>query len=148
MNGEPPHALSGAVFERAVWGAKFGVIFAALLDVIAVGVYVVGGADGFADKNTSLVSVLAAYTVSGFLAGAVIGVFREALRHKGVAAVVGMATALLLNWLLEIGSLHRTTDRGEQIFVAVGMAVILGAPCGLILRDIFFGEEQEKPKRR
>ena len=69
-----------------------------------------------------------------------IGLLQPILKHKMVAAVVGMVVALLLDVMFSIGSTKTHSDRGEMIFVAIVMAVFLGAPCGLLLRDIVLSD--------
>jgi hypothetical protein len=122
-------------------GARWGFCFGLAFDVITIVVFLIGGDGVFAENRITLQGTLFVYTAGGVLAGAIVGACRPIARRKAGAVIVGMLVGLLIGSLLEAASIAPDADHAKRIFVVIGMAILLGAPCGLIFREIAIGKD-------
>jgi hypothetical protein len=81
--------------ENLWWGARWGGLLGSVFMVFAVVVLAAKALGGNpAGDQVNVALLLAAYPVTGVLAGLIVGLFRPALRHRRGAMLVGMVAAL------------------------------------------------------
>ena len=123
------------VIRKVIWGVRYGLAFAALFMAWAVFVRIVGGADAFGEKGTTLLTVLALYLFGGVAAGGIVGLLRPIARWRIGSAIVGIICAEVIygaGWI----ALNGPREKGAVVVVTL-IAVFTGIPGGLALHEIF-----------
>lgn len=122
---------------RLVWGARWGAIFGLAFVLIAIGLYAVSRQDAFEAHHTSFGKMALAYFFGGVSAGVIVGLLRPLARWKAGAALVGFTAILPVALLIRFATEGFGPWHPSNTVEAMMLGLILGAPVGLIYREIF-----------
>lgn len=125
------------VADRIALGARFGFLIGAMLSVLALLAYLLGGQDVFRGLHTSLGVVIAADIGGGVLLGALVGALRPLAGSRVGAGVLGFVCGLLAGALIRVARDGLGPWTGGDWFVVLTFAAALGIPLGIIYREIF-----------
>ena len=102
------------VIRNVIWGVGYGLAFAALFMAWAVIARIIGGADAFGEKGTTLLTVLALYLFGGVAAGGIVGLLRPIVRWRIGSVLVGIIAAEVIygaGWI----ALNQPRDKGAAM---------------------------------
>jgi hypothetical protein len=137
MRNELRERSATRLVSRLAWGVRWGALFGAAFVMIAVAIYFLSGKSAFESHRTTLLRMVLTYFVGGVLAGTVVGLLKPLTNSKTGAAIVGFAAALPVATLIRFATDGFGLWQRSDTIEAIVMGLILGAPTGVIYREIF-----------
>jgi hypothetical protein len=116
-----------------VWGVAWGMGLSAVLLVIAL-VGMALGATSLVEAFRMLVVVALIYLGGATAGGVIVGALRPYLHSRAGAAAAGALASLPIAIALRLLRHGLTPVTGEDVFVVVGFALLLGVPVALTFR--------------
>jgi hypothetical protein len=135
------------IAHRIWWGVRWGLVFGVAFCALALVAFLVGGRATFEALGTSLSRVLAVYLAAGVVLGVLVGVFRPLAARPVGAGALGFAGGLLFGALIRVSQDGLYGWGARDAFRLIMFAAILGAPVGVIYREIFTARPKRKAKR-
>ena len=126
------------MFSNVIRGIAIGLFFTVAYSLYSILLYFLRGSEPFADHNTTLASVLAAYFFGGIVGGGTVGLLHPFVRSRTSAMLVGIVAAFFVSLGLMVAIRGTPThwEGAEWATVAI-MALIFG---------IFGGTQLWQPK--
>ena len=129
------------MWHSVVRGVGIGLRFALVYAVVGAVAYLAGSASTESQYEFSLVELLGFYLAGGLLTGATGGMLAPLVRNN-VAAFMAGVLASAPTCLLLFATLLGVHDRAKLLVVTSMMCLLLGGPCGIVVRNVF------EPERR
>ena len=133
------------MWHSVVRGVGIGLRFALVYAVVGAVAYLAGSASADPRYDFSLVQLLGSYLAGGLLTGAMGGMLAPLVRNNSAAFAAGVVasapTFLLLFW-----TLMEVRDTTKLLVLTVMISLLLGGPCGIVMRNIF--EPDKRGTRR
>lgn len=125
------------MIRNIYWGIRWGLAFAAVYCLYALGLFVARGSSHFERQDVTLPLLLAAYIFGGLLGGAIVGLLRPLTRSRLGSVFVGLSTAIPVAVGFRMADAGVTAwDSGDLRTVLI-FSLVLGPICGLSAHAIF-----------
>ncbi len=118
-------------------GVKGGLFGGAVFSTIALVLWLVQGAEAFAEARMTLGALVAAYMVGGLAVGGVVGLLLPFARTPVGAALVGSLAGVSLVVVMGLLMAEAADDMEHFWTAATITGVGLGAPSGVLYHRIF-----------
>jgi hypothetical protein len=131
--------------KRIVWGVACGAGIAVLLSALVAISLLLGGDARLRATGVTYSQVLLIYLITGAVGGALVALGGKWISKRWVAATVGALTATVLAVSYNALSAEGGTSTRVNLAVTVIYALVVGAPGGLILNEVFVGRNDRQP---